>query len=130
MARRMTSADWIGIAVVVATGLGFWAFRELTIVPRVYGDLCTAAHPPFVCLPRQAVLWTQYVRLFGLAALLVGLVGWALGRYWLAVAAIAIGVAAMINYNATQGIIGIVFGFWTWLGIRTGRYRLRQPVAK
>lgn len=121
--ERLRRTDWIGIGMVAAIGLGFWAFRELTIVPRAYGGICAAAHPPFICGPRQAVLWLQYERLFGLAALLAGLIGWALGRYWLAVAALAVGVAAVINYNATQGIIGAVFGLWTWLGLRTGRYR-------
>jgi hypothetical protein len=120
--RHITRADWAGIAIVAAAGFGFWLFRELTIAPRLYGSLCTAAHPPLVCAPRQAVLWLQYQRLFGLAALVSGLIGWALGRRWLAVAAVAIGVAAVINYNGTQGMIGAALGLWAWLGLRTGRY--------
>ena len=122
--------NWRDLAIVVAVGLGFWVFRELTIVPRVYGSLCTMAHPPLVCAPRQAVLWAQYERLFGMAALLAGLIGWALGIGWLAVAAMAIGVAAVVNYNGTEGMIGIALGLWGWLGLRTGRYQGTDITAK
>jgi hypothetical protein len=122
--------DWRDLAVVVAVGLGFWVFRELTIVPRIYGSLCTMAHPPFICVPRQAVLWAQYERLFGIAALLAGLIGWALGIGWLAVAAMAAGVAAVVNYNGTEGMIGVALGLWAWLGLRTGRYERRDIIAK
>ena len=114
--------DWVDVAIIIAIGLGFWLFRQFTIEPRIYGSLCTSAHPPFVCAPRQAVLWAQYQQLFGLVSLLAGLIGWALGNRVLAVAALAIGAAAVINYNGTEGMIGIALGLWAWLGLRTGRY--------
>jgi hypothetical protein len=127
---HLTRRDWSDIAVIVAVGLGFWVFRELTIVPRLYGSLCMSAHPPLVCGPRQAVLWAQYQRLFGLAALLAGLIGWARGIRGLAVAAVALGIAAAVNYNGTEGIIGAALGLWAWLGLRTGRYQEAAITAK
>ncbi len=119
---RLERRDWRDLAVIVIVGFGFWVFRELTIVPRVYGSSCTMAQPPFICAPRQAVLWAQYERLFGMAALLAGLIGWALGQRLLTVAAMAIGAAAVVNYNGTEGMIGVALGLWAWLGLRTGRY--------
>ena len=127
---QLARKDWRDLVVIIAVGLGFWVFRELTIVPRIYGSLCTATHPPFICAPRQAVLWAQYERVFGMVALLAGLIGWALGQRLLTVIAMAIGVAAVVNYNGTEGMIGVALGLWGWLGLRTGRYGPAEIVAK
>jgi len=115
MRARLHAADWIGIAVVVALAALAIGFRELTIVPRAYVGLCAAAHKPLVCIPRQAVLWAQYERWFGMAALLLGILGFAFARRALGVAALAIGIVATVNYNGTEGIIGASLGLWAWL---------------
>ncbi|MDD2876839.1 MAG: hypothetical protein PHT60_04520 [Acidiphilium sp.] len=115
MRARLRSPDWAGIGVVVAVAALAITFRELTIVPRAYVAICAATHPPLVCLPRQAVLWAQYERWFGMTALLLGILAFAFARRSLGVAALAIGIAAVVNYNGTQGIIGAALGLWGWL---------------
>ena len=37
--------------------------------------------------------------------------------------AIAIGIAAVVNYNATTGILGAALGLIAWIGVNTGRYK-------
>ncbi len=59
---------------------------------------------PAICAPRAAVLWLQYQQAFGWAALLCGIAGFALGRRWPGVLAVAIGIAAVVNDNANNGI--------------------------
>ncbi|HUW80181.1 MAG TPA: hypothetical protein VMV54_04700, partial [Acidocella sp.] len=84
--------------------------------------LCAAANAPPICAPRAAVLWLQYEQGFGWAALLLGLAAFILGKRLPAVLALSIGIAAVINYNATTGIIGAALGIITWIGLSTGRY--------
>lgn len=116
-----------GIGVVLAVAAAAIVFRELTIVPRTYVGLCAGANAPLVCVPRHAVLWLQYERLFGMAALLLGLLGFAFARRWLGVAALAVGIAAVVNYNGTEGIIGAALGLWGWLEATAPR---RAPVVR
>jgi hypothetical protein len=126
---RFNNADWAGLAAVVLVGGGMAAFRQVAIVPRVTVGLCAAANAPFAfCGPRAAVLWLQYQQLFGWAALALGLAGFCLGRRWPSVFAIGIGIAAVVNYNATTGILGAALGLFAWIGLNTGRYtRTAQP---
>jgi hypothetical protein len=119
---RMTAEDWLGLWAILFIGVGFFAFREFAIVPRATVGLCAAAAAPPICAPRAAVLWLQYEQLFGWAALLLGLAGFFRGLRLAAILAIAIGIAATINYNATTGIIGAAFGLTAWIGLNTGRY--------
>jgi len=119
MRARLQRADGVGIAVVAGWAAAAILFRELTIVPRAYVGICAAAHPPLVCVVRQAVLWAQYERWFGMAALLLGVVGFAFARRSLGVAALAVGIVATVNYNGTEGIIGASLGLWAWLEAAT-----------
>lgn len=119
---RWTGEDWMGIWLVALIGVGMFAFRQLAIVPRATVGLCAAANAPPICAPRAAVLWLQYEQGFGWAALLLGLAAFILGKRLPAVLALSIGIAAVINYNATTGIIGAALGIITWIGLSTGRY--------
>ena len=119
---RLGAEDWAGLGVVAAIGGGMFAFRELAIVPRMTVGLCAAANAPAICAPREAVLWLQYQQAFGWAALLCGIAGFVLGRRWPGVLAVAIGISAVVNYNATTGIIGAALGLVAWIGLITGRY--------
>ncbi len=123
MRARLSRADRAGIAVVVVVSAIAIAFRQLTIVPRAYVGLCAGPHAPLICAPRQAVLWAQYEGWFGIAALILGLLGFALARRPLGVAALAVGIAAVVNYNGTEGIIGAAFGLWGWLEAATPAMR-------
>jgi hypothetical protein len=119
---RWTAEDWIGLWLVAVIGGGMFAFRELVITPRATVGLCAAANAPSLCAPRAAVLWLQYEQGFGWAALLLGLIAFFAGKRLAGVLAIGIGIAAVVNYNATTGIIGAALGLIAWVGLVTGRY--------
>ena len=121
---RLRAEDWVGLWLVAVISGGRLAFRQLAIVPRMTVGLCAAANAPAVCAPRAAVLWLQYQQAFGWAALLCGIAGFVLGRRWPSVLAVAIGITAVVNYNATTGIIGTALGLVAWIGLMTGRYDL------
>lgn len=118
---RLTEADWTGIWTVAAIGMAAFVFRQMAIVPRATVGLCAAANAPLFCAPRAVVLWLQYQQLFGWAALALGAAGFFSGRRWLGVFGVAVGVAAVVNYNATTGIIGATLGLIAWLSLSTGR---------
>jgi hypothetical protein len=122
---RFTAEDWMGLWAVAVIGGGMFAFRELAIVPRATVGLCAAAHAPAICAPRAAVLWLQYQQAFGWAALLLGLFAFCTGRRWPAVFGLGIGIDAVVNFNATTGIIGAALAIIAWIGLATGRYPTR-----
>ncbi len=120
---RFANADWNGITAIALIGVGMALFREVAIVPVSTVALCAGAKAPVaLCAPRAAVLWLQYEHLFGTAALILGIIGFCCGKRWAGVLGIAIGIAAVVNYNATDGIIGASLGLFAWMGIITGRY--------
>jgi hypothetical protein len=110
--------DWVGLAVVAAAGGGMAAYRAVFIEPRAWGVACAAAAAPLACVPRAGLLWLQREHLFGIVALVLGVLAF-LGRgpLALAVAAMVVGVAGVENYNATWGMLGAALGAWTWLGM-------------
>jgi hypothetical protein len=105
-----------GFLVVVGGALAFAAYRATYVEPRSWGAVCAAVSPPWACVPRAALLWLQREQLWGLAGLLCGLAAF-LGRgpFWLAIAALVLGIAGVENYNATWGMTGAVLGAWAWL---------------
>jgi hypothetical protein len=118
------AADGLGIAAIALIAGAVFAFRQLEIVPRAMVGLCAAANAPAICAPRAAILWLQYEQLIGWAALLLGAAAFFRGLRPAAILAIAIGIAATINYNATTGIIGVALGLTAWIGLGTGRYEV------
>ena len=113
--------DWAGLALAVLVGGGAFAFRLLAIVPRATVGTCAAASPPGWCVPRSWDLIGQYLGSFGWAALAAGLLAFFWGRRWVAGLAIGLGIAAVVNYNGTQGIIGAALGLAAWLSLLSGR---------
>lgn len=114
-------SDVAGVALAILVGGGAFAFRVLAIVPRATVGICAAGNAPGWCVPRGWVLSGQYYGAFGWAALLVGLAAFFAGRRVLAGLAIGLGIAAVVNYNGTQGIIGAALGLAAWLSLLTGR---------
>ncbi len=116
----MRRRDYWGLAVVaIATAL-LILYRAYYLEPRSWGAACAAAAPPFACMPRAALVWLQGRYLLGGAALALGLAGFAWGGAFAAqLGAVLMGVAAIENYNATWGAIGLALGAWGWLR-RTG----------
>ena len=119
---RFKDADWFGLAAIVAIGGGMAMFRQMAIVPRATVGICAAMPSPAWCAPRAAILWLQYQQLFGWLALFLGLIAFATGRRIPATLAVALGIAAVVNYNATAGIFGAALGLLAWIGLNTGRY--------
>ena len=116
-----TAEDWMGAWAVAMLGGGAFAFRLMAIKPLYTVGMCAAANAPAICAPRHMVLQAGYLGLFGWAALLVGLLAFfKAGRFWGAVA-LGLGIAAVVNYNGTPGIIGAAFGLIAWLSALTGR---------
>jgi hypothetical protein len=122
---RWSAGDWIGLCVAAILGGGAFTFRLLAIAPRATVGLCAAANPPGFCAPRHVVLMLQYYHGFGWAALALGLAAFFWSNRTLAALALGLGIAAVVNYNATTGIIGAAFGLVAWLGLATGRYAAR-----
>jgi hypothetical protein len=112
LARR----DWVGFCVVALAVAALLAYRSVFIEPRSWGAVCAAAAPPLACLPRAALLWMQQFYLWGGLALGLGLWAFLLrAPFAVRVAAVVAGVAAVVNYNATWGMVGAALGVWAWL---------------
>ncbi len=111
----MMRRDYAGLAVVAAWVAALLVYRQIVIEPREWGAICAAAGAPLACAPRAALLWLQNWQLWGAAALTLGLAAFVGAGFWAAVAAVALGAAAVINYNATWGMLGMALGAWAWL---------------
>ncbi len=101
--------------MVAASLAALVAWRRLGVEPREWGATCAVPAPPLACAPRAALLWLQQWYLWGAAALLVGLAGLRGAPFAVTVAAVAFGAAAVANYNATWGMLGLALGAWAWI---------------
>ncbi len=119
---KIRPLDIAGLVLVAVIGGGMAAFRQLAIAPRATVGICAAAGAPGFCGPRALVLWLQYEQAFGWAAFALGLAGFVFGRRLAGALAIGVGIAAVVDYNATTGILGIALGLTGWVGVATGRY--------
>ena len=112
----MRRRDYWGLGVVLAVTAALIVYRFYFIEPREWGAACVAASPPLACVPRAGLIWLQRYYLWGGISLVLGLVGFAWGGGFTAqLGAVLVGVAAIENYNATWGAIGLALGSWGWL---------------
>jgi len=103
------------LAVAAAIGL-MVAYRAWQVEPREMGALCLdLAAAPFACRPRAVLLWLQHWGLWGAAALALGIWGFVGAPLAVRAAAVAMGVIAVLNFNATWGMIGAALGIWAWV---------------
>jgi hypothetical protein len=116
-----TAEDWMGAWAVAMLGGGASAFRALAIDPLYTVGMCAAANAPAICAPRHLMLVGAYLGVFGWAALALGLLAFFRNGRFLGAVAIGIGIAAVVNYDGTRGIIGATFGLIAWLSAITGR---------
>jgi len=123
----MTRRDCAGLAAVAVWVAALLAYRYIYIEPREWGAVCAAASAPLACAPRAALLWLQFWQLWGMAALVLGLAAFVGAGFWAAVAAVALGAGAVINYNATWGMLGLALGAWAWITRRPTRGRAARP---
>ncbi len=119
---KFRTVDLAGLALVALIGGGMFAFRWFAIRPVWTVGACAAPDAPGFCLPREAVLKLQYYQGFGWAAFALGLAAFMLGWRLAAALAVAVGIAAVVNYNGTTGILGAALGLTAWLSLATGRY--------
>jgi hypothetical protein len=113
--RERIITDGVGIAVVLAAVAGLAVFRQTYVEQPGWDAICAAAAAPPVCIPLQALGWTQYWYLWGTAALALGLAAFLVGWLSLAIAAVTLGAMAVQNYNVTWGVLGAVLGVWVWV---------------
>jgi hypothetical protein len=125
----MTRRDWIALAVVIALTAGLVAFRLAYVEPREWGALCAVGSPPGPCLPRAGLIFLQHYGLWGLGALALGLWAFLGGPFAAGPAAVALGIAGVINYNATWGMLGAALGGWSWIRL-AGRNAKQARAAK
>jgi len=107
--------DLPALVLVVTAIVGAVCYRRLGVEPRFWAAACIAHNPPFGCVPRAAVVWLQGQDLWGWTALVVGLAAFIARRFSLAIAALILGGAAVVNFNASLGMTGAALGAWTWL---------------
>jgi hypothetical protein len=101
---------WIGLPIAGLAWAAAWYLRLTIIEPGAAALACASDQPPGWCPLRQAILVGQLDGLWGLAALAFGLLALLRGRAWSAVAAAALGVIAMVNYNVEMGALALIFG--------------------
>jgi hypothetical protein len=111
--RAVGIRDWAALLALALWLAALLFYRHRYVEPRAWVDACAGAPPPFACAPRQALLWAQHWGLWGLAALALGIGAFAGAP--VAVAAVAAGIAGVVNYNATWGMLGAALGAWAWL---------------
>jgi len=103
------------LLAVVAAIAAIAFYRRYGVEPRFWAASCIARHPPFGCTLRRATVWLQGQDLWGSAALALGLAAFMARRLSLVLAALVLGGAAVINFNAGLGMFGLALGAWTWL---------------
>jgi hypothetical protein len=108
-----------GIGIVAAVVGGMLLYRHFGIEPRHWGTTCSGTDASFNCVPRAALLWLQHWWLWGGAALAAGFAAFLGAPHTVRVAAVALGIVAVINYNATWGMLGAALGAWAWIGDRS-----------
>ena len=108
-------ADWLGLACVAASFAALLSYRWYFIEPREWAAICAAAAPKLACLPRAALLWMQHFYLWGTTALALGFWAFLGAPFFVSVAGVAIGIAAVVNYNASWGMLGLALAAWAWL---------------
>jgi hypothetical protein len=108
-------SDWIAAAFVAAALALLVLYRAWFVEPREWGAVCVATPAPWACTPRAALLWLQMEGLWGFSGLALGLWAFLGGPFAVAVGAVALGAAGVINYNATYGLLGAALGAWAWL---------------
>ncbi|MBB5692650.1 hypothetical protein [Muricoccus pecuniae] len=108
--------DFLAIlAVAAAIGL-MLLYRYLQVEPREMGALCLdLASAPFACKPRAVLLWLQHWQLWGAGAMALGIWAFIGAPFAVRAAAVALGVTAVLNFNATWGMIGAALGGWAWV---------------
>lgn len=132
-ARMPSLREWLPTGRAILTSIpaaiavsAIVAFRSHIVEPQDWASACVQAIHPTACLPRAALLWMQTKQVWGDIALGVGVLTFLLPRAprWLCAVALAWGIAAVTNYNATFGILGSCLAGYAWV-FRSPNTKLR-----
>lgn len=115
MQTHVRQRHWRGLGIVAGSWVALFLFRHAYVEPREWGAVCAAASPPFACGFRAALLWMQYQGLWGGTALALGIWAFVGAPFGATVAAVALGIAGVVNYNATFGMLGAALGAFAWI---------------
>ncbi len=113
--RHPLYADALGLGFMAVLLAAMIAFRVVYVEPRVWGAACVAAEQPLSCIPRGITIWLQGTYGWGAAALLAGLLTLIRVPSGMPVAAVTLGMLAIVNQNATWGVLGLLLGAWSWV---------------
>ncbi len=110
--RRLDGAGLLIVGIAVA---GLIQFRLHYVEPRAWDVRCAAGAAPLVCGLRAASLWLQDNYVWGVGGLVLGLGALVRGARVVCISAVVIGVAGVLNYNASWGMLGAALGVWGWI---------------
>ena len=112
----MTRRDGAGLAVVLIVALELQLFRIVWFEPRAIGLRCLhGAAMPLVCTARSGLGWLTHYQVFGGTALVLGVLAIRGAPFVVTVAAVCAGIAGVIDYNISWGMLGAALGGWAWL---------------
>ena len=95
-------------------------FGEVLGVPS--DELLPIAGLGIACIAALAVLYRPLMLTSILVEALMVMLGIGVKVSTLPVVALGVGIAAVVNYNGTYGILGAALGLFAWLGLLTGRH--------
>lgn len=105
----------LALAILVVGAMAL--YRGVWVEPRAWGAACldlSAAGTPLACWPRAGLVWLQHWGLWGLGALALGVWSFLGAPRAVRAAAVALGLVALLNHNATYGVLGAWLGAWAW----------------
>ena len=131
VAKSVLRRDLLSLlAVAAAIGL-MVAYRHVYVEPRAWGALCLdLSQAPLACQPRAALLWLQHWQLWGALAMGLGIWAFMGAPFAVRAAAVAMGVIAVLNFNATWGMVGAALGGWAWVEANARASAKREPSGR
>ena len=128
MSETGSRASWpapavagLGFLVAGLSGYACWWLRQSFVEPSNIALICNAVPHPRWCLIRFAILIGQHHGLFGFAALIAGAVALFRGGRGASIAAAALSVAAIVNYNVEMGALALICGLIASVRPRSAR---------
>ena len=119
MRRKPLILTWTAVAAVLGLAL---ALRYLLVEPHAMGHLCDLGDGPWWCYFRLAVILTFSIGGLGFVSLGAGIVSLFRRSRTAAVAAMLVGTAGLVLYNADSAAIGFLLGM-----IQLARLAPRHP---
>lgn len=131
VAKPVSRRDLVALLAVAAAIGMMVAYRHVYVEPRAWGALCLdLSQAPLACQPRAALLWLQHWQLWGAFAMGLGIWAFVGAPFPVRAAAVAMGVIAVLNFNATWGMVGAALGGWAWVEANARAARPGAPSGR